>query len=214
MNGDSRSYQFIIYWFCSIVLTEYACYCGVVGSLYLRKKYDWDRLHRLPLKEKPEHDMANLLGALIIEIEENRFKPNLIEDSEITYGKSLGTTIDRYQYTEDSMAGGRRHNRSRTSRDFDQRSRSKPQLARGLLNSNEAMSPDTTPPTSPKVIEHNEIAIVGSQPKTVSEMDLTKRGSSNQPFTSCIESDLEPRPNCGDLSTIRSLHQSRVHEIS
>ena len=52
--------------------------------------------------------MANLLSALIIEIEENRFKPNLIEDSDITYGKSLGTTVDRYNYTEESMTLGRR----------------------------------------------------------------------------------------------------------
>ena len=76
--------------------------------MYLRKKHDWDRLNKLPLKEKPEHDMANLLSALIIEIEENRFKPNLIEDSDITYGKSLGTTVDRYNYTEESMTLGRR----------------------------------------------------------------------------------------------------------
>ena len=40
--------------------------------------------------------MTNLLGALIIEIEENRFKPNLIEDSEITYAKSLGTYEDKF----------------------------------------------------------------------------------------------------------------------
>ena len=47
--------------------------------------------------------MDNLLGALIIEIEENRFKPNLIEDSDITYGKTLGTIDDKFNYTDESM---------------------------------------------------------------------------------------------------------------
>ena len=47
--------------------------------------------------------MENLLGALIIEIEENRFKQNLIEDSDITYGKTLGTIDDKFHYTDESM---------------------------------------------------------------------------------------------------------------
>ena len=65
--------------------------------------------------------MDNLLGALIIEIEENRFKPNLIEDSDITYGKTLGTIDDKFNYTDESMTVGRQNNLCRLSMKREER---------------------------------------------------------------------------------------------
>ena len=47
--------------------------------------------------------MENLLGGLIEETEANRFKLNLVEDSEITY-KGLNTEFeDKFEYTEESV---------------------------------------------------------------------------------------------------------------
>ena len=48
--GGSRTDFFVFYWFCSIALTEYACYLALIFAIWLRKKKDWDRLLRLPLK--------------------------------------------------------------------------------------------------------------------------------------------------------------------
>ena len=50
LTGDKKSYQFVSYWFCSIVFTEYACYGAIILTVYIRKKRDWDKLLRLPLK--------------------------------------------------------------------------------------------------------------------------------------------------------------------
>ena len=101
LTGDNRSYQFVSYWFCSIVFTEYACYGFLIFSIYLRKREDWDRLLRLPLKlpkTNQEKEMENLLGGLIEETEANRFKPVLVEDSEITY--KVNTEFeDKFEYT-------------------------------------------------------------------------------------------------------------------
>ena len=50
LTGDKKSYQFVTYWFCSIVFTEYACYGAIILTIYIRKTRDWDKLLRLPLK--------------------------------------------------------------------------------------------------------------------------------------------------------------------
>ena len=50
IKGGSRADSFVFYWFISIALTEYACYGAIIFSIWLRKKKDWDRLLRLPLK--------------------------------------------------------------------------------------------------------------------------------------------------------------------
>ena len=50
--------------------------------------------------------MDNLLGALIEETEANRFKPQLIEDSEITYKMNkLDEFNDNFTYTQSSVQG-------------------------------------------------------------------------------------------------------------
>ena len=68
---DDVAGYFSVYWFCSIVLTEFACYIALIYAVYIRKKNDWDRLYRLPLKmpKQPHPDMENLLGGLIDETE-------------------------------------------------------------------------------------------------------------------------------------------------
>ena len=50
IKGGSGTDFFVFYWFCSIAFTEYACYGAIIFSIWLRKKKDWDRLLRLPLK--------------------------------------------------------------------------------------------------------------------------------------------------------------------
>ena len=103
--GGSRTDFFVFYWFLSIFLTEYACYGVLIFSIWLRKKKDWDRLLRLPLKlpKAAPADMANLLGGLIEETEANRFKNNLIEESEVTYRKTnLKGFEDDFEFTKNN----------------------------------------------------------------------------------------------------------------
>ena len=90
INGGSKTSFFVFYWFLSITFTEYAGYVSLIMTIWIRKKKDWDRLLRLPLKlpKTTSPDMQNLLGGLWNEIETNRFKDNLIEGSEITYRKT------------------------------------------------------------------------------------------------------------------------------
>ena len=48
--------------------------------------------------------MANLLGGLIEETEANRFKNNLIEDSEVTFRQTkLNGFDDDFEFTKNSM---------------------------------------------------------------------------------------------------------------
>ena len=61
-------------------------------------------LFKLPLKQPKEKQdqMKNLLGALREETEANAFKPQLIEDSEVTYNKEkLADFEDQFAYTKD-----------------------------------------------------------------------------------------------------------------
>ena len=99
-GGDTN--RFIFYWFCSIAFTEYFCYSAIMFSIWLRKKHDWDKLLRLPLKlpKSTTGDMTNMLGALKEEIEENRFKHELVDNSELTYKKALIDGFDdNFDYT-------------------------------------------------------------------------------------------------------------------
>ena len=85
-------------------MTEYAGYVSIIFTIWTRKKKDWDRLLRLPLKlpKTTSPDMQNLLGGLWNEIETNKFKNNLIEESEITYRKTkLDGFEDDFEYTND-----------------------------------------------------------------------------------------------------------------
>ena len=85
-------------------MTEYAGYVSIIFTIWIRKKKDWDRLLRLPLKlpKTTSPDMQNLLGGLWNEIETNRFKNNLIEESEITYRKTkLDGFEDDFEFTND-----------------------------------------------------------------------------------------------------------------
>ena len=104
INGGSKTSFFVFYWFISITFTEYAGYVSLIMTIWIRKKKDWDRLLRLPLKlpKTTSPDMQNLLGGLWNEIETNRFKENLIEGSEITYRKTkLDGFQDDFEYTND-----------------------------------------------------------------------------------------------------------------
>ena len=99
-GGDSH--RFIFYWFCSIAFTSYASYSAIIFSIYMRKTHDWEKLLRLPLKlpKSSTTDMANMLGALKEEIEVNRFKPDLVDNSELTYKKQLIEGFeDHFDYT-------------------------------------------------------------------------------------------------------------------
>ena len=85
-------------------MTEYAGYVSIIFTIWTRKRKDWDRLLRLPLKlpKTTSPDMQNLLGGLWNEIETNRFKNNLIEESEITFRKTkLDGFEDDFEYTND-----------------------------------------------------------------------------------------------------------------
>jgi len=88
------------------VFTEFACYVAIIAVVYLRKKRDWDRLLRLPLKlpkTSQLHNMENMLGALIEETEANKFKDNLIEESEICSKGLLTGFEDKFEFTEESI---------------------------------------------------------------------------------------------------------------
>ena len=93
----------------------------------MRKKHDWDRLLKLPLKvSKKEQvaDMTNLLGGLMEEIEANRFKPQLIEESEITYSKGKLTGFeDQFEWTEESVMNKSISKKTSKERQYSKRSK-------------------------------------------------------------------------------------------